>query len=137
MSAGGVPRDTTPKDQLPFIRRNATLLAELPEPGEHWTAEIIPDKLANQLIGLENKEIVTFVDRVTSSKWKKPRNLWKTDPDAYEQILDILEGEDRDGLLPCGHSAINNERGVDGISCGVCNEVHARDDIDRNRGEVA
>ncbi|WP_226479123.1 hypothetical protein [Natrinema amylolyticum] len=134
MSAGGVPRGNAPDNQLPFIRRNATLLAELPEPGEHWLAEQIPDELANQLIGLENKEIVTSVKRVTSSKWKKPRCLWETKPDAYQQIHDVLEGTDRDGLLPCGHSAIKNERGVDGISCGVCEEVHDRDDVDLNRG---
>ncbi|WP_265112238.1 hypothetical protein [Halosolutus halophilus] len=127
MSAG-VPSDI-PQDQLPYIRRNAQRLLALPEPGERWRSDVIPDDLANQLVGLQNKGIVRRVDRVKCTEWSKRRCLWETDPDAYQRIQAVLEGNDRDGALPCGHSAIRNERGVDGVTCGVCGVVHDREEV--------
>ncbi|MXV62103.1 hypothetical protein GS429_08520 [Natronorubrum sp. JWXQ-INN-674] len=126
----GVPREGQPQSQVPYIRRNATLLQDLPEPGEQWRSKAISDELANRLVGLQNRGIVQRVDRIKCEEWSKRRCIWQTDRDAYGRIQTVLEEGDDNALLPCGHSAISNERDVDGVSCGVCGEVHDREEVD-------
>lgn len=108
------------------------MLTDLPAPGRRWRSNVISDELADQLVGLRNRGIVRRTDRVETAEYAKRRCLWETDPGAYQYLQRILEDDDREGLFPCGHSAIKNERDVDGITCGVCGEVHDRSEVTGN-----
>ena len=60
-------------------------------------------------------------------------NIYETDETAYHEIQRCKRRSERsDSLLPCCANAwIKNERGVDGITCGACGEVHDQSDLDR------
>lgn len=112
-----------------YIRQHIDLIKKLPEPGEQWRSEAVPKALADRLLALKDRQIVHQVDRVYCQEWSRGRCVWETDADAYELLETTLEG-DTNGILPCGHSAISNEPGVDGITCRICDRVHAREEVD-------
>jgi len=113
--------------QRGYLQYNWRKLKDLPAPGEDW---IWNDTDVNQQLvkTLSAFGIIRVVGQ-RKAKYGNYVNVYRTNSTAYEKLQEYIENSP-DGMLPCCDDAwIKNERGVDGITCGVCGEVHKREDL--------
>ncbi len=113
----------------PYVVSNARLVAKLPEPGTTWTAneENLGDEHITRLAKFRRLGIVTRVGKFLSGGDYRYR--WETEEGPYQAACERVESETENALLPCGHSALSNKRGVDGITCGVCGKLHDKSEV--------
>lgn len=112
-----------------YIRRYAGIIANLPEPGTVWMERELEPSIKHILKGLRNNGIVSHVEKkyqrdAGETVWK-----WRTEAEAHKVAQSIVNGSDGDSMLPCGHNSLLNKRGVEGITCGVCECVFARSEV--------
>ena len=119
------PRRTT-KANKDYARHNYQLILSLPEPGEQFehTDTDIP---ISEWCSITQTGIL---DKIVPHQRRKGNrcSIWETNK-AYYEIAKQKKENEENGMLPCGHNAITNERGVDGITCKICGEVHDKDEI--------
>jgi len=109
-----------------WVQRNARAIRNLPEPGSEWMAEVLPGNMNRQIAKLHSEGIIRPVGKI--GKGGDYRLIWETNPDTWPTIQSLIS--EPEGLLPCcTESWIKNERGVDGITCGECGEIHDRSEV--------
>lgn len=112
------------------IQRNADRLRHLPEPGSRW---IFCDTDLPSSLNLRDLRWDGIINKVGEELAGSTYvSVYQTREEAYEVLEDALEREDENsGLLPCcSNSWIKNERGVDGITCGKCDTIHTREELE-------
>lgn len=112
-----------------FLHRHGDSVRSLPEPGEKWLSRDI---------GVSGAVLNVLHDNGAIEKAGKTYKVdcgeyvyyWRTKNYVYNLAHSPAHTRQDTGLLPCGHDAIKNERGVEGITCGVCGDVHDRAEVD-------
>ena len=120
------------RSQRDFLQKYGDIVRQLPEPGEKWLARDVDiDNIEFRMKALRINGAVEKVGRKYYESAGDYVNYWQTCPHLYRLAHTDTHSRNDSGILPCGHDAIRNERGVDGITCGVCEEVHDRSEVDR------
>lgn len=115
-----------------YIRANAHLVAQLPEPGDTWfhRKTDLPDEIKPRLSLFHRHGIISRVGTERFGTSGEFLSEWVTNEGPYELAQSSIERGKQDALLPCGHNSLQNERGVDGLTCGVCETVYSRSEVD-------
>jgi hypothetical protein len=116
------------RQKYSVIRQHASTIANLPEPGTIWMANEVEPTIKHILKGLRLNGIVNHVESTYNQEAGQNVWKWKTDEESYRVACGLV-GPGSDALLPCGHNSIQNERGVEGITCGVCGTVHPKSEV--------
>jgi len=106
-----------------YIRPRGPRLRHIPEPGERWDAEDVPEAVVSCLQRLRHLGVIRIVDRRGSD-----RNLYETTEQGWAVIEEYAERED---ALLCEHGGIKNLG--DGLySCGDpdCDHRYTRDTVE-------
>lgn len=116
--------------QRGFLHRYGDIIRELPEPGEEWLARDSGiDNIESYLTQFRQNGAVKKVGETYAENCGSYIGIWKTSAHVYQLAHSPAHTRGDTGILPCGHDAIRNERGVDGITCGVCGTVHDRSEV--------
>lgn len=123
-------QDSMGRTTRTYLVSNPRLVANLPEPGKTWTAhgENLEDEHISRLAKFRRVGIISQVGKFSIGGDYRFR--WATEEGPYQAACARVKNEKENALLPCEHSSINNERGVDGITCGVCGTVHEKSEVD-------
>ncbi len=117
------------RGQVGWLRRHFREIEDLPKPGNKWTARDV-DFDRHMILRLKAKELIERVYDGTRSSDGRSNKFYRTTEEAYEALQMYLRKAERsDSVFPCGHSAILNERGVDGITCGECGKVYDKSEV--------
>lgn len=121
-------KDETPTRHQGYsrIRANYNYLLELPDPDEVWLASHQSEGVKARLRACLDMGIIRVADKEGGDR--VGRQYYRTDPDAYRDLQDLIERRD---TLPCGHVGVDNIRGVDGYGCGYefCDEVYGEETV--------
>lgn len=110
-----------------FINKSWRKLKELPEPGREWTLVGHDRWIIARSDKIEEFGIIEKVDKRFIDDTSHPRNVYKTDTEAWEMIQKYKEvDKNSEGVLPCGHDSFRNPRGTDDIECKICDEKFER-----------
>lgn len=117
----------TARGQRTIIRTSADLIVRLPEPGEPWTLEDLPeptDEPPSAERGRVSKNDVRYRLRVLDNagiisqvETGKERHTWRTDEKSYEIAHKYMENREQ---MPCGCRVALGNRGkwFECLSCG-------------------
>jgi hypothetical protein len=132
-------RNTTTTVNRQFVAANAARLIDLPEPGERYLIDAIPDDYSP--LQLKNKGLIKTVKlesrEYDGGIYTSDVRIWTTREDGWESIQNALD-EDHDDALPCSgdaaHRGFSNGRGTDEYECTVCGERHPRTVVEASVG---
>lgn len=109
--------------QVSYLKANASKLNDLCAPGETWVTADAPTRFKKRMYVLEKYGVVKCVGTVSQESVKK--NLWETNPAAWEAIQTMVSGRD---TLPCGHTGWRNcGEGI--FECLTCQQAVERCDL--------
>ncbi len=117
------------RSQAGWLKGHFREITDLPKPGKKWTARDV-DFGREMVLKLRQKELIERVYDGTRSSDGRSNKFYRTTKEAYEALERYKRKAERsDSFFPCGHSAILNERGVDGITCGECGKVYDKSEV--------
>jgi len=117
------------REQTNWIKAHYHELDDLPEPGEPWTGKDTSLKYY-EILELRNKGLIKRVWNGEREGSGSSYRYYYTPTETYDALETFKElSEKSDSVFPCGHNAIKNERGVDGITCGVCGSVYDKSEV--------
>lgn len=119
-------------DVMTYTRSHAREITQLPDPSEEWLVRDTNTTydLIARMQAFHKKGIIKRLEYVYRDNAGGYISRWKTDPTVYDVATRITESEKEHAPFPCGHNSIQNERGVEGLTCGVCGNVYDKSEVD-------